>query len=196
MKTHYDNLQVAQSASQRVIRAAWKSLVQAWHPDKHSHNIQEAERILKIINRAYEVLSNPETRKQHDDWIKPRQETRGISGIECREEKDANCDDSSKNQSSSYPITKEKYQIRNEDYRNSCDFVNRPEKSYLKDAPMDGSAIRPIGLIAVSLFLFAGSYLLRSLEIIAPILFAFGIVAVGAAFLKSIAMIARKLSTR
>ncbi|AFL76114.1 DNA segregation ATPase, FtsK/SpoIIIE family [Thiocystis violascens DSM 198] len=69
MRTHYDNLQVSKYASDRVIRAAWKSLAQEWHPDKHPSNRQEAERILKIINKAYDVLSNPETRKTHDEWI-------------------------------------------------------------------------------------------------------------------------------
>lgn len=74
MRTHYDNLQVSQNASPRVIRAAWKSLAQEWHPDKHPLRRQEAERILKLINRAYEVLSNPETRRQHDDWIRLQSE--------------------------------------------------------------------------------------------------------------------------
>lgn len=69
MRTHYDNLQVARNASDRVIRAAYKSLAQEWHPDKHPNNRQEAERILKIINNAYNVLSNPEKRKLHDEWI-------------------------------------------------------------------------------------------------------------------------------
>lgn len=60
---------VTQNASERIIRAAWKALAQEWHPDKHPNNQKEAERILKIINAAYDVLSNPATRKEHDDWI-------------------------------------------------------------------------------------------------------------------------------
>jgi len=69
MKTHYDNLQVSRNASQRVIRAAYKSLSQEWHPDKHPNDRANAERIMKIINRAYEVLSDPVSRVDHDKWI-------------------------------------------------------------------------------------------------------------------------------
>lgn len=69
MNTHYDNLQVSRNASQRVIRAAYKSLSQEWHPDKHPSDRLKAERIIKIINKAYEVLSDPELKAAHDKWI-------------------------------------------------------------------------------------------------------------------------------
>lgn len=68
-RTHYDNLQVSRTASDRVIRAAYKSLVQEWHPDKHPNNRDKAEKFTKIITTAYEILSNSESRKEHDEWI-------------------------------------------------------------------------------------------------------------------------------
>lgn len=68
-RTHYDNLQVSRTASDRVIRAAYKSLAQEWHPDKHPQDTSRAERITKIINQAYKVLSDPRLRREHDDWI-------------------------------------------------------------------------------------------------------------------------------
>src|SRR5690625_2858650 len=68
-RTHYDNLQVSRSASDRVIRAAYKSLAQEWHPDKHPQDTDRAEKITKIINQAYKVLSDPKLRKEHDEWI-------------------------------------------------------------------------------------------------------------------------------
>ena len=67
--THYDNLQVAQNASPSVVRAAFKALSQKWHPDKHHDNREFAERNYQIIKRAYDVLSDPESRVQHDLWI-------------------------------------------------------------------------------------------------------------------------------
>lgn len=70
VKTHYDNLQVKETASDEVIKGAYRYLSQKWHPDKNPHNRQEAERILRIINQAYAVLSDPIKRKEHDDWIK------------------------------------------------------------------------------------------------------------------------------
>ncbi|MEQ9465593.1 MAG: RDD family protein [Haliea sp.] len=70
MRTHYDNLQVARNASPEVIKGAYKYLSQKWHPDKNPENREEAERNLRIINKAYEVLSDPELRIQHDRWIR------------------------------------------------------------------------------------------------------------------------------
>lgn len=66
--THYDNLKVARNAPPEVIRAAYKTLSQKYHPDRHPNN-REAIRIIQIINSAYEVLSNPAKRHEHDEWI-------------------------------------------------------------------------------------------------------------------------------
>jgi hypothetical protein len=64
-KTFYDVLQVSPSADPEIIKAAYKSLVQRYHPDKNAGN-PEAEKYLKIINRAYEVLSDPVKRAGYD----------------------------------------------------------------------------------------------------------------------------------
>jgi curved DNA-binding protein CbpA len=66
--THYDNLKVARDAPPEVIRAAYKTLSQKYHPDRHG-NSAEAIRIIQIINSAYAVLSDPAKRREHDDWI-------------------------------------------------------------------------------------------------------------------------------
>lgn len=68
-RTHYDNLKVASSAPKEVIRAAYKALSQKHHPDRNG-NSDESQRAMKIINEAYNVLSNEQRRKEHDDWIK------------------------------------------------------------------------------------------------------------------------------
>lgn len=68
IQTHYDNLKVAQNAPPEVIRAAYKVLCQKYHPDKNN-NSTDSIRIMKIINEAYEVLSDPIKRKEHDTWI-------------------------------------------------------------------------------------------------------------------------------
>lgn len=67
--THYDNLQVARNASPEVIRAAYKSLTQRYHPDRNPNDRARGERVMKIINQAYEVLSDPDRRREHDAWI-------------------------------------------------------------------------------------------------------------------------------
>ena len=66
--THYDNLKVARDAPPEVIRAAFKTLSQKHHPDRHGDK-PEANRIFQIINGAYDVLSDPVRRRQHDEWI-------------------------------------------------------------------------------------------------------------------------------
>ena len=66
--THYDNLKVARNAPPEVIRAAYKTLSQKFHPDRNPGNA-EAARIMSIINTSYEVLSNPDRRQEHDLWV-------------------------------------------------------------------------------------------------------------------------------
>lgn len=66
--THYDNLKVARNAPPEVIRAAYKTLSQKYHPDRNG-NSADAIRVIQIINSAYAVLSDPDKRREHDDWI-------------------------------------------------------------------------------------------------------------------------------
>lgn len=61
----YDVLEVSRSASPAVIRAAYKSLAQRLHPDKNPDN-PDAENQLKLINHAYETLSDPSQRAAYD----------------------------------------------------------------------------------------------------------------------------------
>jgi DnaJ-class molecular chaperone len=65
--THYDNLKVTRNAPPEVIRAAYKSLSQKFHPDRNPG--RDATRTFQIIKSAYEVLSDPAKRREHDDWI-------------------------------------------------------------------------------------------------------------------------------
>jgi len=79
--THYDNLKVAHNAPNTVIRAAYRVLVQQFHPDKFP-NRTLAEHRVKIINKAYEVLSDPGKRREHDVWIAAQQALSGGSESE------------------------------------------------------------------------------------------------------------------
>lgn len=69
IRTHYDNLQVKETASLEVIKGAYRSLQQKWHPDRNLDDPIRAQRVSKIINEAYRVLSDPELRRHHDNWI-------------------------------------------------------------------------------------------------------------------------------
>ena len=69
IRTHYDNLQITRTASEAVVRAAYRGLSQQHHPDKNPKDREAAPRIMKVINEAYAVLSDPARRRQHDEWI-------------------------------------------------------------------------------------------------------------------------------
>ncbi len=60
-RTFYDAFQVSRNADPETIRTAYKSLAQRYHPDN-----PEGEKFLKILNRAYEVLSDPAKRAGYD----------------------------------------------------------------------------------------------------------------------------------
>jgi curved DNA-binding protein CbpA len=66
--THYDNLKVSRDAHPKVIRAAYMKLSRQHHPD-HNPNDPEATKIMQVINQAYDVLSDPVKRREHDEWI-------------------------------------------------------------------------------------------------------------------------------
>lgn len=68
VRTHYDNLKVARDAPDFVIRAAYRTLSQKYHPDKNAGD-ERAARIMAAINRSYAVLSDPGRRQDHDAWI-------------------------------------------------------------------------------------------------------------------------------
>jgi DnaJ-class molecular chaperone len=72
VKTHYDNLKVSRNAPQEVIRAAYKVLSQKHHPDRNQDD-PNASHIMKIINHAYETLSDPIKRREHDLWIEKQE---------------------------------------------------------------------------------------------------------------------------
>lgn len=69
MRTHYDILQIQQNASPEVIKGAYRYLARKWHPDNNPDNRERALGIARVIKQAYAVLSDPELRQQHDDWI-------------------------------------------------------------------------------------------------------------------------------
>ena len=69
MKTHYDVLNVTPNAPLYVIRSAYKSLCQNFHPDKVTGNIELAHQLIKRINSAYTVLSDPDKRAEYDKLI-------------------------------------------------------------------------------------------------------------------------------
>src|SRR5215211_2780329 len=64
----YDRLGLSRGASQEDIRRAYRMLVREHHPDTNPGDPSAGERF-KHIQQAYEVLSNPETRRGYDQRL-------------------------------------------------------------------------------------------------------------------------------
>ena len=77
MKNYYEILEVNQKASKEVIEKAYKVLVKKYHPDLYSGQKKEyAEKKIKEINEAYNVLTDEFMKEQYDTELeKQEQET-------------------------------------------------------------------------------------------------------------------------
>lgn len=62
---YYEILEVSPNASPAVIKAAYKSLMQRYHPDRNPDNSETAEHAL-LISQAYELLSDSNKRAAYD----------------------------------------------------------------------------------------------------------------------------------
>lgn len=66
-ENYYDILEVNKNASYEIIDKAYKILVKKYHPDLQDDQLkQKYEEKLKLINEAYEVLSNQDKRNQYN----------------------------------------------------------------------------------------------------------------------------------
>ncbi len=66
-KNFYDLLEVSPAASFEVIKAAYRALMEKYHPDKHpAHGRTWAEEIARQLNQAYAILSSPQKRRDYD----------------------------------------------------------------------------------------------------------------------------------
>jgi molecular chaperone DnaJ len=66
-KDYYGILGVSRNATEKDIKAAYRRLARQYHPDVNPGN-KGAEDRFKLINEAYEVLSDAEKRKKYDQY--------------------------------------------------------------------------------------------------------------------------------
>lgn len=71
---YYHELGVEETAMIEQIKSAYRILAKRFHPDKNKHDEksqEEAAAKFKRIAEAYEVLNDPEIRKQYDNYEHP-----------------------------------------------------------------------------------------------------------------------------
>lgn len=80
-RDYYDILGVSRTASAEEIRKAHRKLVRQYHPDANSKDPAAAKKFQEV-QEAYDVLSDPEKRKQYDEFGHngPRMRTQSAYG--------------------------------------------------------------------------------------------------------------------
>ncbi|XP_071386255.1 dnaJ homolog subfamily C member 21-like isoform X2 [Centroberyx affinis] len=67
MKCHYEVLGVKRDAGDDELKKAYRKLALKWHPDKNLDNAEDAAEQFKLIQAAYDVLSDPQERAWYDN---------------------------------------------------------------------------------------------------------------------------------
>lgn len=65
-KNLYKILEIDKNSDQENIKKSYRKLAMKWHPDKNINNKKYAEQKFKEINKAYDILSNTEKKRQYD----------------------------------------------------------------------------------------------------------------------------------
>ena len=66
-RDYYEVLGVSRDADEAAIKKAYRTLAKKYHPDANPGD-KEAEKKFKEASEAYSVLSDPEKRKQYDQF--------------------------------------------------------------------------------------------------------------------------------
>jgi molecular chaperone DnaJ len=77
---HYATLGVDKKASAEEIKKAYRKLARQYHPDRNPDNKQSESRF-KEISQAYDVLGDPQKRKQYDSGTGPYATSAGGGGF-------------------------------------------------------------------------------------------------------------------
>ena len=130
MKDYYEILEVNEKASSEIIEKAYKTLVKKYHPDLYSTvEKKQAEKKLKDINEAYQILSDSFLRSQYD--------------LELQKEKNRN-QKQEKKQTDKNPQHEEDEQEKERGFRNK---KNNSNQKYVRNKSNVGTIFGIIDLV-------------------------------------------------
>ncbi|XP_060083248.1 dnaJ homolog subfamily C member 21-like [Ylistrum balloti] len=66
MKCHYEVLGVERDAGADDLKKSYRKLALKWHPDKNPDNVEECTTQFRLVQQAYDVLSDPQERAWYD----------------------------------------------------------------------------------------------------------------------------------
>ena len=69
-KNIYEVLGIEKNANIHDIKRAYRDQALKWHPDKNPDDQDYAEMRFEKVSAAYEIIINPETRKEYDGYLK------------------------------------------------------------------------------------------------------------------------------
>lgn len=67
---YYDILEVSETASLEVIKAAYRTISKRYHPDTRKERPLPKDIDMALVNEAYEVLSDEQKRRKYDETLK------------------------------------------------------------------------------------------------------------------------------
>lgn len=138
MKNYYEILEVSQNASKEVIEKAYKVLAKKYHPDlQEQGQKQHAEQKMKLINEAYEILSNDEKRKEHD--IEIQRENERIKEIEYQKRQQENLKSKNDNKVNNIDTTDNNLNNISKNTNNEDDNINY---EYIQNEPITKQQIK------------------------------------------------------
>lgn len=93
---YYQRLGLVYASSQNEIKASYKERAKQWHPDMNQDNDdikKHAEELFKLLNEAYEVLSDSDRRSIYDNELRVEERVRSSGGSEGADFSDTETDD-------------------------------------------------------------------------------------------------------
>ena len=67
-RDYYEVLGIKKGASDDEIKKAYRKMAIKYHPDRNLNNKEDAEKHMKEINEAYDVLKDPQKKAQYDQF--------------------------------------------------------------------------------------------------------------------------------